>query len=57
MDSVEVVRQAHSYSHHQDKEYYKFLEGHEGCQWHDGDAVARKYVDRAHDERVRYDVN
>lgn len=57
MNSVEVIRQTHGYSHNEDKEYHKFLEGHEGCQRHDGDAVTRKYVDRAHYERVRYDVN
>lgn len=57
MDPVEVIGQAHGYSHHQDKEYYKFLEGHEGSQRHDSDAVTRKYVDCAHDERVGYDID
>lgn len=57
MDFVEVIRQAHGYSHNQNEEYYKFLEGHEGSQRHDSNAVTRKYVDCAHDERVRYDVD
>lgn len=57
MDPIEVIWQAHGYSHDKDKEYYKFLEGHECSQRHDGDAVARKYVDRAHDEGIGYDID